>query len=100
MREVRESALDCAGGNGGRRFPRTAIMNRLELDSRGGTELRQRRVGDDAGPEVPMLYLFGLALASATNSASVLIGSLASMTRIIGGPSTIQPIIAKSSTGW
>ena len=55
--------------------------------------------GDDAGPEVPMLYLLGSALAAAINSATDLIGRLASMTRINGGPSTIQPIIAKSSTG-
>ena len=52
--------------------------------------------GDEAGPEVPKLILFGLSLASAIRSASVLYGSAASMTRTAGGPSTIQPICAKS----
>src|SRR6185436_5989365 len=55
--------------------------------------------GDEAGPDVPKLNLVGSALAAATNSGSVLYGSLALMMRTTGGPSTIQPTFAKSSTG-
>ena len=54
--------------------------------------------GEVAGPEVPKLIFFGLALASATSSASDLYGRLASMIKTSGGPSTIRPIMAKSST--
>src|SRR5882757_8121574 len=53
--------------------------------------------GDEAGPEVPKLYLLGLPFASASSSASVLNGNLALIVSTSGGPSTIQPIWMKSS---
>ena len=44
---------------------------------------------------MPKLICFGLALAPAISSASVLYGSVASMISTSGGPSTIQPIMGE-----
>src|SRR5262249_7440186 len=55
--------------------------------------------GDVAGPDVPKLTLLGLALASATSSATVLYGSAALTTSTSGGPSTTMPIREKSLIG-